>query len=283
MLADLVDEVELAEVLGRPPDIEHLAVDPLQRGVEHDANRRGDIARMHVGAPELLAEDLEVAARPEISGELVDREIEAHARCRTVDRSQAQARGMERVALEGEQEPLDTHLLGCVQRDGSQLAVLPNRDRRVEHAAVVGAGRGEHEARHAGGLGVGDKRCARADVDVVRELGVPRAGRIADDGGEMDHRVDAGERRGTYRAVSDIPLDDLDAVALEPRSDVALAVQQPVEHAHLPPGGAQLAAGMPSDVSSAARDQDRLAHVSPSPRNGTVRNGCTRSINKLHA
>jgi hypothetical protein len=37
------------------------------------------VVDVHVGAPEELTEDVELAARPEVAGELVDGQVEAHA------------------------------------------------------------------------------------------------------------------------------------------------------------------------------------------------------------
>jgi hypothetical protein len=168
---------------------------------------------------------------------------------------------VQRVALETEQHLLDLHLLLGVERYGSQLAVLRDRRRRIEHTAVIRACGREHEARDTGRLGVRHERGAAADVDVVRELRVARARRIADDGSEVHDRADARERRSASGAVAHVALDHLDAFSLEFRRDGALAVEQPVEHTNTPAGGDQLAGGVRADVSCAARDQNRLVHV----------------------
>ena len=52
------------------------------------------IADVNIGAPEVLAVDLESSISPEVEGELVDRQIEAHPRRNAIDGGEAQARRM---------------------------------------------------------------------------------------------------------------------------------------------------------------------------------------------
>src|SRR3954463_1223653 len=80
---DRLDDVELAVVLAGAADVEHLVAYLLDWRVERGAHGPGSVAHMHVRAPELLAEDLELLVGPEVAGELVDGEIEAHARGHT--------------------------------------------------------------------------------------------------------------------------------------------------------------------------------------------------------
>src|SRR5439155_22094626 len=56
LLADRLDEVELAVVLGRASGVEDLAGDAVGGRVEHGAYGAGGVADVDVGAPELLAE-----------------------------------------------------------------------------------------------------------------------------------------------------------------------------------------------------------------------------------
>src|SRR5690348_15632236 len=78
--ADDVHDVELAVVLVGPPNVEHLARDILLGRIEREPDRPGRVAHVHVGPPEALAEHLEAAVRPQVTSELVHRQIEAHAR-----------------------------------------------------------------------------------------------------------------------------------------------------------------------------------------------------------
>ena len=78
------------------------------------------------------------------------------------------------------------------------------------------------------------------DVDLVGDRRVARAGRVADDRGEVHDRVGAVQRAPARVGVADVGADHLDAGALLLGGDVLLAVQQRVEHAHLAAGVAQL-------------------------------------------
>src|SRR3954451_13785815 len=100
---DLLDEVELAVVLARAAGVEDLAGDGVAGRVEHRAHGAAGVGDVDVRAPELLAEDLELAAGPQPQRELVDREVEAHARGQPVDGGEAQARRGQAVGLPAEQ------------------------------------------------------------------------------------------------------------------------------------------------------------------------------------
>ena len=99
LLADLLDEIELAVVLARVADVEDGALGDLVGRVQDGADGAGRVADVHVGPPELLAEDLELAIRPEVARELVHRQVEAHARGDAVDRREAQAGRSQRPEL----------------------------------------------------------------------------------------------------------------------------------------------------------------------------------------
>src|SRR2546423_10600934 len=126
-LADQLDEVELAVVLAGAPGVEHLAVDAVARRVEDRAHGAARIADMDVRAPELLAEDLELVPGPQLERELVDGQVEAHARREAVDGGEAHAGGRHPVRTR-QQRQLHRHLLLGVERDRGEHAVLGDRE-----------------------------------------------------------------------------------------------------------------------------------------------------------
>ena len=130
---------------------------------------RAGVADVDVGAPELLAEDFELAVGPQFAGELVDGQVEAHPPSHAVDGGEAQAGGLGGVRAAAEDQLLHPDLLLGVERHRAQLALLGDRHVRVGHAPVVGAGGGEHEALDAGRARVGDERAGGLHVDVVGE------------------------------------------------------------------------------------------------------------------
>ena len=95
------------------------------------------------------------------------------------------------------------------------------------------------------------------------QLRVARAGRVADDRGEVDDRLGALERARRGVGVADVAVDHLDAPARGASAIVLLAVQQRVEHAHLAPGVEQLVDDFGADVAGATGDQDRTAQRVP--------------------
>src|SRR6185312_1325336 len=68
---DELHEVELAVVLVGVADVEDAAADLARIRAEHEHHAAGGVAHVYVGAPELLAEDLEGPVGPEVAGELV--------------------------------------------------------------------------------------------------------------------------------------------------------------------------------------------------------------------
>src|SRR4051812_35855830 len=85
---DLLDQHLLRVVLIRAAGVEDLALRLVARCVEHGADRSRRVVDVDIGPPELLAEDVELPVAPEVARELVDREVEAHARRRAVDRGE---------------------------------------------------------------------------------------------------------------------------------------------------------------------------------------------------
>ena len=136
---------------------------------------------------------------------------------------------------------------------GLELAVLGDRNRRVRHATVVGAGGGEHQSLHAGLARVGDEPSGRLHVDFVRELRVAPTCGVADDRGQMHDGVDACQRALARLGVANVGADHLDARSLLLGCDVVLAVEQGIQHANLVSSRAQLVHEQCADVSAAAR------------------------------
>ena len=87
----------------------------------------------------------------------------------------------------------------------------------------------------AGLGGLGGEREARVDVDLVRELRVTRAGRIADDRRQVHHRLGAVQGVAARHRVADVALDDRDAALAQLLCPVGLTVQQAVEDCDLAP------------------------------------------------
>ena len=83
--------------------------------------------------------------------------------------------------------------------------------------------------------GFSGEREAGVDVDLLRQLRVPRAGRIADDRRQVHHRLGAAQRVAARHRVADVALDDRDAALAQLVRPVRLAVQQAVEDCDLAP------------------------------------------------
>ena len=181
---------------------------------------------MDVGTPELLAEHFELPVGPQIAGELVDREVEAHPPPDPIHRRKAQARGFGGSGAAVQDQLLHADLLLGIQRHRAQLALLGYRNVRIDHPPVVRAGRGEHQSLHAKAVCVGDERAGRSDVDVVRGLGIEGASRIADDRGQVHDLL--GTRQG---ARAGLIVTHIGAYHLYPRplllaGDVLLTVKK---------------------------------------------------------
>ena len=200
---------------------------------EDEHHAAGGVAHVHIGAPELLTEDLERPVGPEVAGELVDREVEAHARSHAVHRREAQAGRLQLAEATAQQRLLDLDLLLGVQRDGRELAVLGDGHRRIGHAAVVGAGGGEDQPAHTRVLGTGDDVAAAADIHLGRDCRILGTGRVPDDGREMHDRVRAREGARTGARITHVAADDLGTKSRHMRGNVFLAVQQRIQHTNV--------------------------------------------------
>jgi hypothetical protein len=241
-------------------DVEDVVAHLAGPGLEHRDDAAGGVAHVDVGPPELLAEDFEVATGPEFAGELVDGEVEAHALSGPVDRREAQAGGDHRAGAVGQEHFLDLDLLLGVEGDRRQRRLLVDGNLRVGHAAVVGAGRGEHEVADSGRARVVDETAGRLDVDLGGQLGILRAGGVADDRRQVHDRVDSLDRLPAQLVVADVADQDLGAALGEAIRDRLLSVQEAVEDAHLTAALKEFRRHFRADVTGASRYQS-LAQV----------------------
>jgi hypothetical protein len=212
------------------------------------------VAHVDVRAPELLAEDFELTVGPEFARELVDGQVEAHAPAHAVHGRNAKAGRLDAARSAAEDQLLHPDLLFGVQRNRAELYILGDRHRRIGHAAIVGAGGGEHEPLNARLTRVGDETSCGLHVDLVGELGIAPARRVADDRGKVDDAVDARERAFARLCIADVRADHLNACTFLLGRDVLLAVQKRVEHPNLVLRLAQLLNEECPDVAAAARD-----------------------------
>ena len=123
------------------------------------------------------------------------------------------------VAGEVEDALLGEDLRPGVERDGVEGRVLVED---VVRPAVDAAGRGEDEAADAVELAGEGQRLGGEDVGFDRLLGPVLGGRVADDGGEEDDRVDVLEGIDDGLDVAEVALDDLQVpVAFERRGAIS--------------------------------------------------------------
>ena len=157
--------------------------------------------------------------------------------------------------LRSEQPLLDVHLLLGVERHRGERRALVDRNRRVAHAPVVRTCGREDETLDADLAGLGGERLGALHVDSLGEVRIARAGGVAHDRGEMDHRSYVHERVRARSGVSDIPAKHPRTGLLEPLGQLDLAVEQRVEHRDVSSRREQPLAREQADVSGASCDQ----------------------------
>ena len=153
--ADDLDQIHLAVVLGRAPDVEYLVAHSLEGSAKHRHNRARRISHMDIRTPESFAEDHDTLVYQHLHHELVDRQVEPHPGRHTKQRRKAQHRSGQRGRRVVEQLVLDCDFRFRVQRQRAELVLLGCKNRGISHPAIIAARRREDEARHAGGL----RRC----------------------------------------------------------------------------------------------------------------------------
>src|SRR6266516_7825312 len=90
-LLEKLDDFALAVVLSRIADVEHVAGDCLDRTLDGEYDSLRGVAYVRVRPPELLPENDQISAEADVPRELVDRQVEPHARRRAVDGGEAEA------------------------------------------------------------------------------------------------------------------------------------------------------------------------------------------------
>ena len=226
VLEDLAGDVFLGEVHRFVADVVHVVLDriPLVEG-EHD--RAGHVADVDEGALEAPFVDDQVAILDRLVGEVVGHEVEPHA-----------VRHAERggVAIGHAVAGVENHLLGGC------LGFAVEGDRRgggVFVADVVGdrpidaAGGGENHLLI--GLAQGQEIAGSLDVGVLGDLRFLLARGIADDGREVNDRVDVVENLAEGVGVGHVSLDQFEVTALAAREQPSAAELEAVEDADLVP------------------------------------------------
>ena len=157
-----------------------------------------------------------------------------------------------------QQRLLDADLLLGVERHGPQLAALVDRNRRVVHAPVVGAGGGEHEpldSERRGRPSPGPGCPPRSRRWRARGRG-RRPGRRRWPRDARPRRRPRG-RAGAASASRMSPRISSTPRSVEVLGHVLLPVQQHVEHADVASGAEQLVHDERADIAGSACDGDR--------------------------
>ena len=145
---------------------------------------------------------------------------------------------------------VDGELRGAVGVDRPGDGRLADRD--LVRLPVHRAGRGEHQARNAGGRHRLEQVQGPAHVRAVVALGVADRLRHERQRGEVHDAVESAlERRVDRLAIEQIRDDEVCAI----RDGGAVALLEVVEHDHLVAGGEQLPSDDRADVARAARDE----------------------------
>ena len=115
-LADDLGDVAHAIVLGAVADVEHLGVHDVTRRLERARDRLCDVERVHERSPRRpVADHRDPVRRPRESGQVVQDDVEPHAR-RGAERGRVAQEGRrERVAGELDEVALDEHLALAVR------------------------------------------------------------------------------------------------------------------------------------------------------------------------
>ena len=166
----------------------------------------------------------------------------------------------------GEEELLDPDLELRVEADRAEGCVLIE-DRIGLHLAVVAAGGGEHEVGHAVPIAELEQAPRAVPDRPGGELGLRLAGRVADDRGEMDYRIEplAREQRLEVRGDADVDLAEREVRVGEQVEQRLAAEQERVCHDDAVAPGQQLAGDHRADIAGTAGDKDRAHEFVPSP------------------
>jgi hypothetical protein len=199
-------------------------------------------------------------AQRQLAGELGDRQVEAHPLRHPVGGRDPHHGGVDAGELVAEQAALDFDLVLGVDGERLQLVGLDGRGVVLVAKPVVAAGRGEDEPL-GGALGRRRRHPQRSlDVDGGRDLGVPLADGVADQGGQQDDVGDALHRQRHVGVGAHVAADEAEALVVrEARQRHSVAVDQGVEDPDPRIGGAeQVARQRRPDVAGSA-DHEHLA------------------------
>ena len=178
--------------------------------------------------------------------EVVDQEIETQARAEAEHRREAQA-----DAALLHHQPLGVALGAAVERQ--------RVDRRLlgRHGLALAVGRPgarvHHHLRRRQRL---EQDPRPVDVGRLGRRRIGGAGRIADDGGEVQHGVDLGRERRHDARIADVAVHDLELRMGDEVQDRLHAEHQAVEEDHLVPGVQQDGTQERPDVAGSAGDED---------------------------
>src|SRR5580700_3916103 len=157
----------------------------------------------------------------------IDDQVESRPRRQAEYGGEAQNRGMETLIGGGQQRLLGIDLGIRVKGDRLNFGVLVHN---LFGCAVDAATGRENEALHLFALGDFDHHAGGRVVDLLRGLVILIAGRIADDGGQMNHRARAAHRAHHILNVTAITPHELQAWVVEHFLDGRCAVNQTVEY-----------------------------------------------------
>ena len=189
---DLLGDHLLGVVLGVAAHVESLARDQLDVAFEHQVDRPRDVSHVAVGAPEVLAVDLQLAFDHGIAGELVDGEVEARSQGQPVDGGKAQD-GERHGRGPPEEVLLDPHLELGVQAHGTKRRLLVEHGVSL-HLAVVAARGSEDEVLRSMLLAQLEQVAGAVPDGPGSEVGSGFAGRVAHDRSQVDDGVETEAR-----------------------------------------------------------------------------------------
>ena len=142
---------------------------------------------------------------------------------------------------------------------------------RVVHPAIVAARRRKDEPTHAGGLSGPNKLQRSTLVDGASGLRIACAGRITDDGGEMNDRIDMFDGAFNGAAVPNIADHEVEPWMPEHREKRPAPVHQVVENSNVVPFFDEPQRKNGSEVSGASRNENlhspSQAHPKATQRN----------------
>ena len=165
----------------------------LARRFQHREERARNVLDVHERPPRRpVALDEHFAGRDGVADEAVHDDVGTKARRHAVSSGVPQEYRAEAIGGELGDVAFDEHLGLTVRRDRVERRLF-GQQAVVRRDAVQTAGRGEEIPLDAGFTGQTGQPHRRQMIDVVGELRIQVAERIVRQGGEVNHRVEAGE------------------------------------------------------------------------------------------